>query len=353
MTRTKNSTTTIQVVCAILFIIFTFLYLYLYQADVLMMAQHVLSGGATTYHPLVGAILITIVLSLLSLAIYALTHLRGNAHALIYFPSLLILLVITSPSEQIDKQFTFGAWKWVFPVLLVLYVVVLLLAKSFSLQEEIPTTKPFHSSLLWINLTQLLVMMLLVIMLSNHRDVFHYRMRMESLMLDGKYEDALQVGKRSLETDSSLTMLRIYSLEQTHQLGETLFTYPLIGGSQSMQPNGNTVRTLMWLYPKKRHSGDFILTRHLLDKDLNKFVNAIGKYYQVDSVNVPRHFREALILYTHQRANPQLVYHDNVMDADYQDFQKIEKTYHDPIERANKLRDTYGNTYWYYYQYAK
>lgn len=353
MIRMNNSTTITQVVCAILFISFTFLYLYLYQAEVLMMAQHVLSGGSTSYQPLVGAVLITIVLSLLPLGIYALTHLRGYAHALVYFPSMLLLAVLTDPSEQIDKGFSFGSWSWLVPVLLVVYVLVILLTRMFPFQDDNGKEEGLRSPLLWVNLTQLLVMTLLVVLVSNHRDVFHYRMRMEALMMDGKYREALQVGMRSLETDSSLTMLRISCLEQTSQLGESLFYYPLVGGSEVMRPNGSSVRSMMWRYPKKRHSGDYVLTHHLLDKDLDKFVHAIGKYYQVDSVSVPRHFREALILYAHQRANPLIVYHDNVMDADFEDFQKVEKMFRDPVERANRLRDLYGNTYWYYYQYVR
>lgn len=353
MIRIKNSTAITQVACAILFVLFTFLYLRFYQADVLMMAQHILSGGNTNYQPLVGAILITLTLSLLALGVYALTRLRGYTHALVYFPSLLILTVMTDPGEHIDKGVTFGNWLWAAPLLLVIYIIVVLVAKLFAFQDYTRAGHGFSSSLLWINFSQLLAMLLFVTLASNHRDVFHYRMRMEALMMDGKYREALQVGRRSLETDSSLTMLRVACLDQTHQLGELLFTYPLVGGSDAMRPNGSSVRTMMWRYPKKKNTGDYILTRYLLDKKLDKFVATIGKYYQTDSTNVPRHFREAMILYTHQRANPILVYHDNVMDADFQDYQMLEKTHPNPVERANALRDMYGNTYWYYYQYAK
>ena len=40
------------------------------------------------------------------------------------------------------------------------------------------------------------------------------------------------------------------------------------------------------------------------------------------------------------------------MDADFQDYQKMEREILDNTERKNKLCETYGNTYWYYYQYA-
>ena len=39
------------------------------------------------------------------------------------------------------------------------------------------------------------------------------------------------------------------------------------------------------------------------------------------------------------------------MNTDFEDFQKLEKSVADERERQTALRDTYGNTYWYYYQY--
>lgn len=82
MSKKKNSTTTMRVVCAIAFLLFTFFYLYDYQADLLTMAQHVLSGGKTVYNRNLGAILITIVLSLVSFGVYVFTGLTRRNHAL-------------------------------------------------------------------------------------------------------------------------------------------------------------------------------------------------------------------------------------------------------------------------------
>ena len=41
------------------------------------------------------------------------------------------------------------------------------------------------------------------------------------------------------------------------------------------------------------------------------------------------------------------------MGADFQDYQTLERKFSNPMERNAALRDTYGNTYWYYYQYGK
>ena len=50
-----NGTTTVSVVCAIVFCLFSFLYLYAYQSDVMAVAQHQLSQGATSYNRFIGA----------------------------------------------------------------------------------------------------------------------------------------------------------------------------------------------------------------------------------------------------------------------------------------------------------
>ena len=74
--------------------------------------------------------------------------------------------------------------------------------------------------------------------------------------------------------------------------------------------------------------------------------------WQLSPLKLPVHYKEALVLYTHRRSNPSIVYHDNVMDTDFEDFQQMDHKYANETEKQNALRDTYGNTYWYYYEYG-
>jgi hypothetical protein len=233
--------------------------------------------------------------------------------------------------------------------------------------------------MMWINVLTMSVMFMLVGMVSNHNDVFHYRMHIEQCLLEGKDEEAARTGSQSLASDSSLTMLRAYALSRTNQLGERLFEYPIVGNSESLLPNGSSVRMLMypeqklytylgmWFKQKfspmhylmfierhhvaKKPAGDYLLCGYLMDKNLDAFVHAIGKYYDMKSASLPKHYREALTLYTHLRSHPVIVYHSSVMDADFQDYQDMENKYADKQLRKSALRDTFGNTYWYYYQY--
>lgn len=363
MNKTKNSTVIMKIVCAIIFIVFTYFYLHNYQADVLAMAQHVLSDGQTVYNRDVGAVLITLVLYLLQLAVFAITKMNRRCHALTYFPSLLVLTVLTDISPKIDEGFSFGNWTWVFFLILAFYVGVVWVVKQVQPYEpEIQNFNRFFSRMMWINMMEMIVMFLFVGLVSNHNDVFHYRMEMESLMNDGKYNKALKIGEKASDTDSSLTCLRVICLTKTKKLGERLFEYPLVGRAEAMNPNGTSVKVMMW---KERHvtlyfkgkkrfypvNRDVVLTSYLMDKKLDAFVAAFSKYYNIKSKRIPKHFKEALILYTHHRANPSLVYYNNVMDADFQDYQALERKFSNPQERQNALHDTYGNTYWYYWQY--
>ena len=62
---------------------------------VLAVAQHVFSGGLTNYSYTLAPLLITLVLYLLQVGVYAVTRVKRRFHGLTYFPSFLILTMIT------------------------------------------------------------------------------------------------------------------------------------------------------------------------------------------------------------------------------------------------------------------
>lgn len=336
MNKKRNSTATLRLACAIIFIVFTYLYLNCYQADILAVAQHELSDGLTSYSYTISPILTTLVLFLLQLGVYTVTGVKKMFHALTYLPSLLVLT--NHPHCPCKEQ---------------------------EDEREYPCPGIWLSRRMWVNMLQMVVMFLLVVCISNGNQVFHHRMKMERLMMERKYADALEVGKLTEETDSSLTMLRAACLHRTGQMGDKLFTYPLIGGSKVLIPDSVTTKALMWQTPRWMHPmkngklryikpTDYLLCGLLMDKKLDQFVAEVQKKYSLnDSVALPKHYQEALILYTHHRAHPKVVYRNTVMEADFQDFQALECKYANPVQRNSALRDTYGNTYWYYYQYGQ
>ena len=178
------------------------------------------------------------------------------------------------------------------------------------------------------------VLMFIIGIAIDTTDVRRYASRMERLMEQGDYQQALEVGERSDKTNQHLMQLRIKALGHEHQLGDRLFLYPLTGKSGKMAEQG----------------GDYELCAYLIDKNLDRFVEVLPKYYKIDD-NLPRYYREALVQYCHLRSNPRIVYHNAVMDTDYSDMQQLERQYADKRARQMAVFSQYEGTYWYYYAY--
>lgn len=377
-----DSTAITKVACAVAFCIFTFAYLYCYQDDVLAVAQHALSNGQTHYSRLMGALLISLVLMLLQIGVRAFVGLNERHHALTYFPSMLVLMVITDINADIDLRFSFGAWLWVFPLLLALWGgIVYVLGRLLPPAAEVRAGMMLLPRRLWHNLLYLLVMALSVCLVGSSEDVFHYRAKSESFLLQQDFAGVLRVGGRSMATDADLTMIRCYALAREGKLGDELFKYPVQGSLSTIIPMEHGSRFLMYpvdslyrylgarpwpgmsvpLYLKSlaySHKGnpvavDYWLCGLLMERRLDDFVSLLRQYRSIDG-SLPRHYREALILYTHLRSAPVVEYHDNVMDTDYEDLQKLEKGGKTSKFSCAKeaVFETYFGTYWWYYDHA-
>ena len=370
--RSINKST--LVLCAAVFIVFAFVFLYWYQADLLTVTQHTLSKGKTHYNHMVGAVVIVTVLQMLQVGVSKLCDTKVHIKALTYLPSFLILTALTSASVSQTGVITFGFWVVGLPVLLL--ITGLLLWGISAANPVLPMMSACREA--WINILMLLMMMLMTCGFSNSDRVCHARLHMEQCLLDSDYEQALSAAKSVCVPDENVSMLTAYALSRKKQLGEKLFEYPLKGGAGALIPDGVHINFCMYpeskffgylggWYVQRMSSGkyfdyqrrhgklnkaaiDYMLCGYLLDKKLDAFANALPLYYAIND-SLPKHYKEALVLYVHKRANPRLLYENNVMNADFQDYQKIERQTNDKRERQNLLHDTYGNTYWYYYQY--
>ena len=377
---TKHSTRPYRVVCALLFLVFTFCYLYCYQDNLLAMGQHVLSNGQTHYDRLVGTVIITFVLWLMQICLYMLTRVKGGFHILTYVPSIVCLTALTSIDSDIVHGVTLGWWWLTAPLLIVVNVILLFYVRQLQAYEPQDFSHGFLGRRAWINYSGLLVLLVFVMLCSNHRQVLHARLEIEQCIEAGDYQKAVKVDAHSLHTDSTLTSLRVYSLSLAGLLPDKLFEYSLVGSSSVMLPdNPNVCYLICGKAPFYQRLGgmfrqkmsamhylrfvhqhhlatsvahDYLLCAYLLDGDLEAFVHAIGKYYNLKQP-LPKHYREALVLYAHLRSNPYIVYHNSVMEADFADFQSLIKQYSNLNERLSALRDTYGNTYWVYYYRMK
>lgn len=375
----KNSSTLgIQLMCAIVFVVFSFCWLYFFQADILMMAQHVMSDGMTRYQPFVGAVLITLVLGAIQFIVYAFVPLTMRSHALTYLPSMLLLgmlsAIIPNGADGIEMGFS-----WYVPVLIL--IVWWLLTRIGRLAQEVEYDKviALFSQPMWINVLIMSLLIMMVAWMGNSNAVTHYRMKVERALLEGDIDGALKVGRKSLESDADLTMLRMYALARKGTLGESLFNYPVTANSSQMLPTDSL--SVMMMYPadslykflgarpaermepmrylqllERRDSvanpavADYRLCGYLIDRQLDRFASEIGRYYTIND-SLPRHYREALTLYTHTKTRPVVVYHQTVMDEDYNNLVALERKYPLASERKGKVEEQYRGTYWYYYRY--
>ena len=345
-----------QLVCAISFWVFSFVYLYFYQAEVLAAGQHVLSEGRTYYHRLIGAILITLTLYLLQRLVAYLVPLYKRGHALTYFPSLLILTLITDFSPSTGKESSLNGWWIAVPVLAILYGAVVWVLRQIEPYEPEDAGRGLLSRTTWINLLTMCVMFMGVGIFSNGDESFHYRMRIEQLINQGNYDEALQVGRRSMATDPPLTMLRAHALSHQGLLGDRFFQYPVAEGLEQLAADSASMQAILipdsvirsWS-ETPRARVDNRLMNLLLNKELGSFAAVVGKVYP-DSL-MPKHFAEALVHYHYYSGQPMKELNDHVTETDFLDFRKMEKEQQGKGIRS-QLRRTFGNTYWYYYKYG-
>ncbi|MCH5312508.1 MAG: hypothetical protein J1E57_11255 [Prevotella sp.] len=390
--KRNNSTVFHRMMCAIVFTLFTWTYLYFFQADTLAVAQHVLSEGVTNYNSIVSSILITVILLVIQFFVYRLFRLDNACHVLTYLPSAAILAMITDINCNIDFEHDFLGWCIAMPIILVVSLVVMLVAKKLQ-SDDSNTPSHLFSRTMWVSMLLFVCMFSAVCAVSNTNAVFQYRVRAETCLINKDYEGALEIGKKSLETDSSLTMIRAYALARRGELGEKLFTYPIncsgnaliampIDSVQFAEGNISTPRFMR--YPLKEYykifaacpakqmkAMDFLrllerrgkatpavmhymLAIDLVNRDLDAFANDFKRYYgDADSAytSLPRHYKEALTLYRHQRTRPVVSYEDEVQEADYKDFQTLLHQYGEESERKLYTYEYYFGSYWYYYEF--
>ena len=375
-----GSATVVKTVCATVFLLFVAIYVFSYQEDTLALTQHILSGGATVYSRVIGGIIITIVLALLHFTTAKVMRTKPLCiYALSCFPSLYILAMLT----DFDTSHPLSPWRW-WAILMPLacavwWGVVYFLGELLRYRcSDNRHEEGYLARTLGCNIFILAAMMIGVGLLSNSNDITHYRLRMERLLMHGEYAKALEVGKQSDKSDANLTMLRVFALAHEGRLGDELFKYPVSGTSASIVPqladgkmlmlSPDSVYRMLGAIPRHGQSTkhylnaivksgqatkaaiEYQLCGMLIDKNLDGFVSLLMKTHKIDD-SLPLHYREALILYTHRRSSPKVVYRNTVMDTDYDDMQRLEAESHSPGERRIMVYKQFAGTYWEYFDY--
>lgn len=375
--RRKDSTTTVKVVCAILFVIFIVTYVFSFQGDLLAMTQNVWAEGQTRYHRGVGVSVITIILSLLAFVVSLFTRLPQRAFSLIFFPSFLLLGLLTAVHVGGNSVRTSMPWLVASPLLLVVYAFVARQLRTYQAFLTPLRSTAFLSHPWWTNILILVCMMALTYSMGNTDRTLHTRLEVERFCRSRQWDKALEVGFPQYDNDSSLTMLRALALANTGQLGDKLFNYDITGSSRSLSPQCDYSAIfmlgddkLLWqtigIVPRdkaeplsaflqrelrrgtvKPVAHDYLLCSYLLDRDLRSFVRELPRYYSIND-SLPTHYAEAYVLYC-ERYKVRDTLAMQAMQADYADFLTVMRSQKSAVLRESAIRDVYFGTYWYYY----
>ena len=98
---------------------------------------------------------------------------------------------------------------------------------------------------------------------------------------------------------------------------------------------------------------EYYLTSLLLDKRLLEFKDQVLSMYGADAVDsLPKHYREALMLYADIADSPEIQIADSVMHKKLGKLRELEAMYDDAFIRGNYVRRSFGRTYWWYFLYS-
>ena len=368
-------------VCATLFAVFAFLFVAVYQAPLLEAFYNEVATGKLEFNPwLVGGV-VSLSLTLLALWLNRFAKLRRQWTALAYLPSALLLAFIT----DIDRGIYTGgsvspSWIYIFASCFALYGFVAFVLRRI-LFEKIKDVAMVTNKVLWHNLVLVVLTICLVGALSNSEENFKRETLMMSHYNRGDTVKALRVGRTSLCASRELTAMRAFMLAKTGCLGEHLFEYPQYYATEGLLPPmqrtspliPDSVYSLLTAKPldgedvaaflsRIAHTDsasnvakEYYLCSLLLEKKLLEFKDEVDGIYGAENVaDLPKHYREALMLYADITGGDEALPFelDNAAMRKELDGLRAEEAKHsDAFVRSNYVRRKYGHTYWWYFLY--
>lgn len=362
----------LTVACGLLFSIFCIVYLGIFQKDVVKALHYSLAQGKTLYEPCISAVLVTIVLLILRWGMNAMIRLKGSLCALSYFPSFLLLGVLTDVGHGVYNGGGISSvWSWLLPLLLGVYVVLgYLLGRVFH--------KGTERTVINSNLFILLMLCFMTVCLGNTNIHFHHELQIEEALHRKDYVEARKVGEKSMDPSRNLTALRVYAMSCEGTMGEYLFHYPQLYGASGLLMGVSNEETLhlnadsLYMYLGNRpalgesslaffrriceeKSGNYTtlnyyLSALLLERKLEDFVQSFDALYVVKD-SIPYYYKQALFLYDKMNPSDANGMQDKSLEKLWSRYVEKKKEFSEQRGEANKMRREFGHTYWWYYQY--
>ena len=314
----------IPVLCALYFFLFAFSYLRFFQSDLMAQTQFWLSEGITVYHPLFSALLSATLLTLVGIFLGSILRwlpLRMKA-APWCLPFLLLGVLTHWHFPQFGDQGHAPSW-WLMALFVTIWLLWLFVA-SFLVDSS--KEKETFYTYAWPNALQLSVFTCMCLSLGNSDAVLHRTLRSARLLHADDCQLALDNARWERHPSHQLSALTALALSRTGQLGEQLFVYPQPYGSEGLLPHladtllfynlpraagehlgykrGDRTSATRFLeliatMPKTHSEArDYQLCAYLLDRRLDNF-SALLLASDTLSPMLPRHYREAMMLYRH------------------------------------------------------
>lgn len=378
---TRRAVLLLRVTSAVFFVLFSLFYLIRYQSGIIALEQHYFSGGQTSYNAYFGAVSITLVLFLLGLGIQRLISFPIRILCTAWFPSFFLLGIVSclhiQEGELCLSAVHFG-WIFVFAVCMAMFFLF-----AYFRPDLASENKPL-STYIYPNAFFLSLFASLTCCIGNDDPLTHFELQASQYARQQKFDKALSVGKRSTLTSPYLTAVRCYAMAQQDCLGDRLFSYTLPSGSHSLLPEiGDTNRVCnvaldiyryLGAVPRDQYSRNhvteflqqvaqldsiprpqvqqFQLCAYLLDKDLIHFDSLSAQLYDTLSI-LPRHYMEAKALNDLLEDKVDSVRMQDSIQVELQKFLSIcrENSGSPDFIIANKCREHYAKTYWFYFFY--
>ncbi len=370
----------IKIFCALSFAIFSYTFVAIYKSPLIEMVYDGVATGRLQYNGYLLSGVITAILVVLALWLNRFAKYQREWTAMAFLPSALILAFIT----DIERTVFCGCgslmgWVWIFAAGIFVYLFLSFLLGRM-LFEKIKNPNMVLNRILWRNLVLLTLVFMLVGCLSGGDKNFmreavqykHYR--------NGDMDAALAVAAHSPLASKELTVQRAFLLSLKGELGERFFEFPQYYGVDGLLPSVERTSPIepQIIYSQigaQRTSGEsatdyfnrvlggdsvsraaqeYYLCSLLLERRIVDFADKIYEFYKVgDSDSLPRHYKEALVLYAHIVPEYHIAFDADAMRN------SLEKMVADAADEGRafiysaRSQAEYGGTYWWYFLYGE
>lgn len=373
MERIRN-VRNIRVMCNLLFALFAFVYLYFFHSDFLRTILIYINSVNKSWMSILLALLFVLLLFGFRYLTNRALKCEGILYSLSFYPSCLVLGTITNYKYYLSFADNIkNIWIW-FTIVSIAIFIFIKLALKHSLRNFINKRRGKFVILNY-NLFILIVLSLTTIYIGNDNILYHNIVDTENAISDKDYRLARSITDKLFENSRDLTVLRNFSLLKESKSGEYLFDFPQKYGVKGLffdcnrdnlnAINNDSIASFLGVnkieFINKIAPRDFIsendsnkvayfIAYKLLSKDISDLQSIISKYYNIRSINLPKHYKEALLLSHYLKNNGEILKIDDQKEIDlFKDFiKKRNNIYKIPLKKKELFME-YGNTYWWYY----